>query len=229
MKNDALGDRMKRYEASSDQKLTPGVPVIIRVDGRSFHNWTRQNPIEKPFDTGLMRGMMQAMVETAREMQGFKLAYAQSDECTFLITDTDSLQSEAWFGNEVNKLVSITASLFTAHFNAYFHGIHSPATFDARAFNVPAEDVPNVFVWRQKDAVRNSLQSYARKFFTHKEMHKKNTSDIHNMLHLIGQKWEDVPNPFKNGVWMYRDKSFGDTMKSYDDIYFYLESLSKKD
>lgn len=229
MKNDAFGNRMKRYENTANQKLTPGVPVIIRVDGRSFHTWTKQNCMMKPFDTGLVRAMVEAAVQTANQMQGFKLAYTQSDECTFLISDTDSSQSEAWFGNEINKLVSITASLFTVHFNNFFRGTVSPATFDARAFNIPAEDAPNAFVWRQKDAVRNSLQSYARKFFTQKELHGKKAADIHDMLHLIGQKWESLPGACKNGVWIYRDKSLGDTVKNYEDIHFYLENLAKKD
>lgn len=144
---DALGDRIKRYEAVYSHTLTPRSPLLIRVDGRAFHTATRG--CDKPFDRALINGMLKATVETARDMMGFKLAYVASDEATFLLTDYDDLQTQGWFGYELNKVVSLSASLFTVHFAGTHALPEKTATFDSRAFVVPVGDAPNVFIWRQ--------------------------------------------------------------------------------
>ncbi len=38
---DALGNRIKRYEAARNYRLTPRSPVFLRVDGKAFHTYTR--------------------------------------------------------------------------------------------------------------------------------------------------------------------------------------------
>ena len=48
MKYDSLGDRMKGYENISRFYLTRRSPVIIRVDGKAFHTFTRG--LKRPFD-----------------------------------------------------------------------------------------------------------------------------------------------------------------------------------
>ena len=40
-KKDSLGDRMKEYENISRNYLTRRVPVIIRLDGKAFHTFTK--------------------------------------------------------------------------------------------------------------------------------------------------------------------------------------------
>lgn len=197
--SDALGDRIKRYEEVYNGALTPNSNVIIRVDGRSFHTFTRD--FERPFDMNLHEAMVTATIETAREMSGFKLAYTQSDEATFVINDTDTFETQGWFGYNRNKLVSITASAFTAYFNRAL-AKNTVAMFDARAFVVPEFDTPNVFVWRQQDWERNSVQMYARAYFTHKELHNKSRADIHEMLHEKGLNWAHLSDWKKNGTWV---------------------------
>lgn len=198
---DSLGNRIKRYEAVSNPLLMNNCPVIIRVDGKSFHTWTK--PFDRPFDDRLMQAMVYAAKKTSLEMQGFKLAYVQSDEATFCITDLDSHESQAWFDNELNKIVSITASAFTAHFNqALSNPEHGPAMFDARAFNIPLDDAPNAFIWRQKDWERNSLQMLARAHFSHSELNGKKHADIHEMLHTKGINWANCTGQEKNGSFL---------------------------
>src|SRR3954453_4065728 len=104
---DALGDRIKRYEQATNYRLTPRSPVFLRVDGKCFHTYTRG--MRKPFEPDLIAAMVYATQQAAKEMTGFKLAYTQSDEATFLITDYDSHESQGWFDYELQKLVSITA------------------------------------------------------------------------------------------------------------------------
>jgi len=200
----SLGDRMKRYERSSKDFLTPRTPVIIRVDGRAFHTYTKG--MKKPFDENLIEAMTYASKKVAQDMQGFKVGYIQSDEASFLITDYDDLNTQGWFGYNLSKIISITSSLMTAHFNEYMWRINATneiAYFDARAFNIPENDIPNYFLWRAQDWKRNSLQMYCRSFFSSKELHKKNHEDMHNMLHKIGRNWsKDLTDAEKNGTWI---------------------------
>jgi tRNA(His) guanylyltransferase len=199
VEGDSLGDRVKRYEAVSSGTLTANMPVFIRVDGRAFHTWTRG--MSKPFDAQMVAAMVAAAKLASVEMQGFKLGYVQSDEATFMLTDTDRIESQAWFDNKVNKIVSISAALMSVHFNAQYAGQGRPlATFDSRAFNVPYEDAANVFIWRQRDWERNSIQMMAQANFSHGQLQGKNHSDLHEMLHSEGLNWAKLHPVLKNGT-----------------------------
>ncbi|WP_280412562.1 tRNA(His) guanylyltransferase Thg1 family protein [Nocardia asiatica] len=224
MNQSSLGERIKAYEAASTYKLTPNSCVFIRVDGRAFHTFTRG--MKRPFDHALMNTMARAAMETSREMQGFKLGYVQSDEATFMLTDFDTHDTAGWFGYEVNKLVSISASLFTMNFNRFF-GSKPTAVFDSRAFVVPRPDAPNVFVWRQRDWERNSLQMLARAHFSHKQLHLKNRAQMHDMLMLEKSvNWAtDLNEQEKNGTFILRDGTYLHDRWSYEDVDQYLGSM----
>jgi tRNA(His) 5'-end guanylyltransferase len=219
--NDSLGDRIKRYERAGQHHLPPRQPLLIRVDGRAFHTYTRH--MTKPFSPELMGSMTYAMRQTAKDMMGFKLAYHQSDEVTFLLTDYDRLATQGWFDYELNKVVSLVASTFTAHFTQAMleydpPGANGIATFDARAFVVPAEDVPNVFVWRQRDWERNSIAMLAQAHYSHKQLHGKKIPDMHDMLHEKGINWAELPGREKNGTFLLRDGTIRQEKACYDDI-----------
>lgn len=217
---DTLGDRIKRYESVSKHKLTPRSPLFIRVDGKSFHTFTKG--CQRPFDKDIIDCMAYAAKMTAQEMSGFKLAYVQSDEATFMLTDTDTLTTQGWFDYELNKVVSISASAFTAHFNWYWHvrldHNFTVAMFDSRAFTVPVEDAPNVFVWRQRDWERNSIQMLARAHFSHRELDRKKIFEIHDMLHEKNINWADLSGQLKNGTYILKDGSFNHDKHTYESI-----------
>lgn len=207
MNRDTLGDRIKRYESVSNHKLTPRSPLFIRIDGKSFHTFTRG--LSKPYSQVLIDTMVMAAEETAAHMTGFKLAYVQSDEATFMLTDTDTLVTQGWFDYEINKVVSISASLFTAYFNDFWQTQMEEvntgpklALFDSRAFTVPMEDAPNVFIWRQRDWERNSIQMLARAHFSQAECHGKKVADLHEMLYTKGVNWAKISPQLKNGTFI---------------------------
>ena len=214
----SLGDRIKKYELTTQFKLIPNSYIILRVDGKAFHTFTRG--MNKPFDDKLINAMTIAAQKTSKHMMGFKLAYCQSDECTFVITDTQSHESELWFGGKVQKLCSVTASLFTAYFNKEMEG--TVAAFDCRVFNVPNDDVANVFVWRQQDWERNSIQIYTRSVYSHNECENKNMSDMHEMLFQKGLNWCDLNDVYKNGTFILDDGSLLCKKLSYDYINVFL-------
>lgn len=216
--SDSLGDRVKRYESTYNSVMTPRSVVMIRVDGKAFHTFTRG--CDKPFDQKLIDSMVSATVETAGKMMGFKLAYTQSDEATFMITDFDSLQSQGWFGYELNKILSITASMFTAYFNKAYGS--TEALFDARAFVVPVDDWQNVFIWRQRDWERNSVQMVARSNFSHKECEGKKIPDLHEMLHAKGINWAKMSEQHKNGTFVSQHGTTFNAKIDYDFLTSYV-------
>jgi tRNA(His) 5'-end guanylyltransferase len=205
---DSLGSRIKRYEKVYDQSLTPRSCLFIRVDGKAFHSYAKK--AERPFDWDIVQAMALAAQETAEHMQGFKAAYIQSDECTFLLTDFDNLETQGWFDYRLNKVLSITASMFTAYFNQAIHGTQfykknnpDPALFDARAFIVPREEAPNVFIWRQRDWERNSVQMVARSLYSHKECNNKKITELHDMIFAKGKNWAKLDAILKNGTFLF--------------------------
>lgn len=118
MVNDALGDRMKGYENVNRNYLTRRVPVIIRIDGKAFHTFTRG--FKKPFDEILVKSMQDTMKYLCENIQGCVLGYTQSDEITLVLIDYKRLDSCAWFDYNIQKMASIAASMATMAFNKFF-------------------------------------------------------------------------------------------------------------
>ena len=117
--NDDLGTRMKEYYENVYRfGLTRRTPVAIRIDGKAFHTFTRG--FQMPFDDVLIRSMQRTMKYLCENIQGCKLGYTQSDEITLILTDYDTLTTDAWFGYELQKMCSIAASMATMAFNKFF-------------------------------------------------------------------------------------------------------------
>lgn len=196
---------MKRYESVPRISLTPRMPMIVRVDGRAFHTYTRRfkSIQDDPWSTHLRDAMTEAARELLREISGAKVAYLQSDEISVLVTDYDKLSSQAWFDKGVQKICSVGASVATAAFNSAVHNVGietTSATFDARCFVLPREEVANYFVWRQRDAEKNSISMLAQHYFSHKELRGKSGSDKQDMLmREHGVNWNDLETWKKRG------------------------------
>jgi len=211
--NTALAKRMKEnYEARSKQFLMRRCPTIIRLDGKAFHTYTRG--LDKPFDEGLMEDMASTTAFLCENIQGVKCGYTQSDEISLLLTDYDKLETSAWFDYNVQKMTSIASSLATAKFNQLrmrrvydeSKGTITPysnqtlAFFDARVFQISdKEEVVNYFLWRQRDAEKNSVAMLAQSLYSHKELHKKNGSDMQEMCFQKGHNWNDLSPQKKRG------------------------------
>ena len=117
-KNDNLGDRMKTYENVTRTHLTRRTPVIIRIDGKAFHTFTKG--FVKPFDDILVETMQDTMKYLCENIEGCVLGYTQSDEITLVLCDYKKLTSQAWFDNNIQKMCSISASIATLEFNRKF-------------------------------------------------------------------------------------------------------------
>ncbi len=199
MNKTSIGERMKQnYEDRYRFKLTRRTPVILRLDGKAFHTLTRS--CQRPFSEIFANTMGHVMLILLTEIQGAKCGYQQSDEISILITDFDTLQTEAWFDYNLQKIVSVSAGFASALFTTDWGNI---AVFDSRAFSVPIEEVCNYFIWRQKDWERNSLQMLAQSHFSSKQLHGKKQADMHEMLHEKDVNWAELSPRWKNGTFVY--------------------------
>ena len=230
---DELGKRMKKYENQSDRQLVKKQPVIIRVDGRSFHKFAKK--LNKPFDDILIDSMHDTMLYLCRNVGGCVLGYCQSDEISLLLQDYKNEETQPWFEYRINKLCSVTAAMATLAFNRAFENYVSDfyntcsdskalfeeneerlktlfdccdkgAVFDARAFTLPFNEVTNYFYWREADAMRNSIEIIGHHYFTPKELYKVNTDGIKKMLFEKGIDYDNIPIYKQRGVCCFKSK-----------------------
>ena len=216
------------YENRSKTYLVRRMPVIIRLDGKAFHTFTRG--FNKPFDDVMMQTMQQTTLKLCQEIQGCVFGYTQSDEITLVLVDYNDINTDAWFDYSVQKMCSVAASMCTLYFNKIFaemvdvfiansdvtpeeeklervynKAIEKGAMFDARVFNIPVEEVTNCVLWRQQDATRNSISSLAQSKFSAKELHGKNSSQMQDMLmEKYGINWNNLTIPEKRGTAVYK-------------------------
>ena len=109
---DELSIRMKTfYEQIPKIKLIRRMPVIIRLDGKAFHTFTKG--FKKRFDEILIKTIQETTKYLCENIQGCVLGYTQSDEISLLLVDYKKLNSDAWFDYEVQKMCSIAASMGT--------------------------------------------------------------------------------------------------------------------
>lgn len=205
--NDALGARMKIYEAAeAGRRLMPQLPAIARIDGRAFHSFTKG--LERPFDPILGAAMVDTTIALVRET-GATMGFTQSDEIT-LAWLAPTPQAKIWFDGRVAKMTSQLGALATLTFYRLMV-LALPAyaerlpTFDARVWNVPNRDEgANVFLWREWDATKNSLSMAASTYYSEPQLDGKDGRAKRGMLERVGVNWEAYPMGFKRGTFVQR-------------------------
>lgn len=208
MKND-FGDRMKSYERTeTNQFFDLNKPVYVRIDGRSFSKFTRQ--MKKPFDYDFTDIMQEVTKYLVKETSA-NLGYTQSDEISLLFCRKGE-KSSVFFEGKKQKMVSVLSALATAKFVQLAldkfpeQCAKNLPIFDARAFNVPnLVEAMNCFLWRQKDAVRNSVSMFARYHFPHSQIQGKSKDEMISMLEQKGTSWYTLPVDVREGAYFKRE------------------------
>ncbi|KAF2449322.1 Thg1-domain-containing protein [Karstenula rhodostoma CBS 690.94] len=188
-----LADRMKKYEAPFDFTLPLAAPTILRLDGHTFSRFTAN--FHKPFDQRIHDAMIATCIDLLKYFNQATVAYTQSDEITLVFPS--GVQS---FNERVQKLGSLAASYCSVKFNAHLaallaaqpepkvkeaaYGALGTAHFDARFFTVPSvEEALNCLLWRCRgDAIRNSVNAFARSLYKDEQLHKKTVVEVLDML-----------------------------------------------
>lgn len=208
MSNDGLGDRCKDLEQrEAGRAAMRGLPLLARLDGRAFHTFTRG--LTRPYDPAMSR----CMIETARtlvEETQARVAYTQSDEITLAWYEPADGATTYLFDGRWQKLGSVLAGLASARFNQLV-AEHLPAKaallphFDCRLWQVPTlADALDVFVWRESDAVKNSISMAASALYSDRELHGQDSAAKQELLFQRGVNWNDYPAFFKRGTYLQR-------------------------
>jgi tRNA(His) 5'-end guanylyltransferase len=208
---DALGDRLKTYERiETDQKFPPNTCLYVRLDGRSFSKFTKG--LARPYDERMSNLMKEVTASLVKEFNA-TIGYTQSDEISLIINN--QYDSPCIFEGKKQKLISTLSAHATAVFNAKLATAipeKDPLvtgkfpTFDCRIFPVYSSDeAANAVLWREQDAIKNSVSMAAYHHFSHKQLHKVNTSVMKDMLKTQANViWDDYPKFFKSGSYFQR-------------------------
>ena len=207
---DDFGDRMKVYEELGNGRLCmPQLPVFARLDGRAFHTFCKG--LKKPFDEKFISLMAQVAKYLVDETHAVA-AYHQSDEITLLWYQPDP-KSQIFFNGRIKKMTSTLAAMASAKLNQLLpeylpEKAHLLPIFDCRVFQVPTlMEMTNVFLWREQDALRNSIQAAAQSFYSGKELLGKSQKVLKELLRdEQGVIWQDYPHRAKRGAWVRRAK-----------------------
>ncbi len=226
---DTLGNRMKVYEANALEYNKSECPVVIRLDGNSFHTWVKKARLKKPFDERFIEVMQKTTLAICETIPGCVMGYTQSDEISIAIRCDQSEKSMPWFGNRIQKLCSISASICTANFNKYAKSIIGEDTpmayFDSRVIYMPnADEVINCFIWRQNDCIKNSVSSLAQSMFSTKELLNKHQDEQIAMMLDKNVDWNKIDNWKKYGAFVHRKIEKGEyNGQEYERRAFYID------
>lgn len=208
---DALGDRLKTFERiETEARFPPNTYLYVRIDGRSFSKFTKGLP--RPYDERLSSLMKLVTASLVKEFNAV-IGYTQSDEISLVINN--SYEKSCIFEAKKQKLISTIASFTSAVFNAHLATTipeKDPLvtgkypSFDCRIFPVvSADEATNAILWREHDAIKNSVSMAAYHHFSHKELHGVNTAVMKDMLKTRASViWDDYPKYFKSGSYLQR-------------------------
>ena len=195
----SIGDKFKEAERALDNRVPAGGFIVIRLDGKAFHTFTKS--FEKPFDqriTDAMNAATEALCLFSDIPVDF--AYTQSDEISLVL---DNRKAQTWMGGRVQKIVSVAASYTTIYFS---RGLSEDriATFDARVMHLDTEqDVYSYLLWRKRDANRNALSALAQAHFSHKELQGKGKNELFEMVAWKAPESLPIPERDFNGRYFY--------------------------
>ena len=130
--------------------------------------------------------------------------------------------NKAWF-HEIQKHTDESNNFHDNVYNVTLRKKLFQARFDSRAFNIYSMYNEQDFImkgdiydaltsiwWRVNDVSRNSVQMYARKYFSQKQLNNVKTKDMLKMLNETGHVWEhDVPTTNKYGNIIIREAYHG--------------------
>ncbi len=206
---DLFGDRMKLYENQTcGIRLLPRIPVIARLDGKGFSKFTKG--LKRPYDERLSKLMIETTKYLVKETNA-NCGYTQSDEIT-LMWYTEKPNSTIYFDGRYFKMVGELSAMSSVFFNKMLldfipEKFDKMPRFDCRVFNVPnVDEAVNSFLWREMDAIKNSISMAASTYYSHSKLMNKTGNEKQEMLFQKGVNWNDYPSFFKRGTYVQRKR-----------------------
>ena len=196
---------MKEYEVYSSLKVPKNSKIIVRLDGRSFHQLARDLNLTKPYDENFYKVLSHVCEDLFKEFSPI-FVYAFSDEISILLDNVP-------FNGRIEKIDSVMASFaassFVINYNVKFK---KPPAFDARVIPISDDGILEYFKWRQDESWRNCVNSHGIFYLKSKysniesndKINGKKLSDIHELLFENGINLNDVDAYKKRGIGIYR-------------------------
>ncbi len=202
MKYDALGTRMKAYEKELRTVMPRQGYVVLRLDGKAFHSYTRG--LERPYDLAFMNDMDATCAYLCSEISGVKFGYVQSDEISLIIPSSET--SEFWFDGQVQKMVSVSAGMASAKLSQLRFDFGKIAVFDSRVFALPdVDELLEYLRFRIFDASKNAITMAASTVKSHKELNRVSTRERAAILEDSGFPVDSLPESFRFGRLIVRE------------------------
>ena len=228
-KQGALGDRMKDYEMRSQSYLPRRTYTIVRVDGKGFSKFTKnmKKPFDDTFKDAMVETAI-AMAKMFHPKMVFyqsdeiSLVFSDFDSIEAqqmydgkvqkVVSLTSACATAAFNQARLEQFIDSTytdiqenvtgngrtavMSKLAALRDGFKYGL-----FDSRVFCIPDyEEVLNYFVWRQKDATRNSISMASHALLGHTlSMNKSGAEKQEAMFEQVGVNWNDYADVYKRG------------------------------
>ncbi|MDR2873392.1 MAG: guanylyltransferase [Methanobrevibacter sp.] len=217
---------MKEYEIYSDIKVPMSSNLILRIDGRNFHQLSKKIDLQTPFDYEFIKIMVKCGIDIFKEFSPLFI-YIFSDEINILFNYIP-------FSGRIEKINSVFPSLASSSLTLSIEKLYNnkdmwdrnknnktknneknlfPITFDSRIIPLSKSEVLKYFKWRQDEAYRNFVNSHGywalkEKYHGDELKQKLNgfkTSDIHEYL-FKGKKINLGKLPFwqRRGIGIYK-------------------------
>ena len=196
---------MKDYEVYSSLRVPKNSKIIIRLDGRAFHQLARDLELEKPYDENFYNVLSKVCEDLFKEFSPV-FAYAFSDEISLLF---DKVPFDGRLEKIDSVIASFAASSFVINYDCEFK---KPPAFDSRIIPVQDENIFEYFKWRQDESWRNCINShgifYLKTKYSNTEANDKingmKQNEIHELLFQNGINLNDVETYKKRGRGIYR-------------------------
>jgi tRNA(His) guanylyltransferase len=216
-----LSDWCKWLEKNfSPEVMIPTLPVIIRLDGNNFHNWTKG--LNRPFDENLVKLMSETTKYLVKETNAV-VGYTQSDEITLILYSSDrksSIYNDGKKQKIVSKLTAKCVNFFNEKRKELLPNHNKLAVFDCRVYQTPTlHDACVQLLWRENDATKNSVSMLAQSLFSHNELQNLNCDEMQDKMMVEKSiNWNDLTSNLKRGTYVKRLKTAkpftGDELKN---------------
>ncbi len=241
-----IKDRINGYKSVTDYKLTARLPVAVILNGRSFSKAT--SLLEKPFSNKFMEVMSTVLIKLSHDVDGCVFSYSFNDEIILILRNDQSVDTEIWYENSIQKMVSAISSIATLQFNKMAASlgmdIVGEPIFLSECFALPSiQETISFLSFKQQQAFHNSISLAC----FHELLKKYNFDTVKSTLtgrspeeklEILNDEcnvnYNDYPLAFKRGIACYRVPKLittksGETFKNKWAIDTSLPIFSKDD
>ncbi|KAK9095925.1 hypothetical protein Sjap_021422 [Stephania japonica] len=206
---------VKSFEV--EDKLMPFNWIVVRIDGRHFHQFSDVHEFEKPNDKQALELMNSCAEALLEEFKDVVFAYGVSDEYSFLFKKTSE-----FYQRRASKIVSILVSFFSSLYvmkwktSFPLKELKTIPCFDARAICYPSTKiVRDYFSWRQVDCHVNNQYNTCFWMLIKSGKTKREAQDIlkgtqtpekNEILFRLGINYNELPAIFRKGSCVFRDQ-----------------------